>query len=490
VVTFDRNGSYPSTHRGQGSDMGFTGGLMGYFPDSPELRDAEALAKAQGVEITFAEAELGAQHPNEARIDVYGSKDSPKLSVLTFSTGGGTFQLVEMDGFQIFFEGQRKKFYLACRAGEGEREVEQTLCALGACYQKRLPDASRVTFHTIPEPGCVLFEIEAMSLRDPESLLALGVRSDVFYIRTADVLVPIPICLEPEPHFRTAAEALELAEKTGVSMADLALDYECGISGVGRGAVRDGMAYVLKVMRTAMTAPAPEDAAVNGVMQQHADQMATQLKTKPLVDAGVLNRCMVASTAVMENNNAHRIIVAAPTAGSSGVIPAAVVSVGEQMGLDDNKIVDGLLAAGLVGSFIANYATFGAEVAGCQAEVGSASCMAAAGIVQMMGGSVVEGFRAASIAMQSFLGLICDPVGGITEIPCIARNASGAAVAVMAANLALCGFDPMVPLDETVRVMLEVGQALPDELRCTCGGGLCVTPTGCKLGEIIREKSF
>ena len=153
------------------------------------------------------------------------------------------------------------------------------------------------------------------------------------------------------------------------------------------------------------------------------------------------------------------------------------------MGCSDEEIIKGLLAAGLSGAFIANQATFGAEVAGCQAENGAASAMAAAGVVELLGGSVEQGFAAASLALQNMLGLICDPVGGLTEIPCISRNVAAMSNAVMAANMVMLGFDPVIPYDETIRTMYEVGRQLPSALRCTCEGGLCVTKTA---KEIVR----
>lgn len=112
-----------------------------------------------------------------------------------------------------------------------------------------------------------------------------------------------------------------------------------------------------------------------------------------------------------------------------------------------------------------------------------ASAMAAAAVVEMLGGTVEQGFRAASLALQNMLGLICDPVGGLTEIPCISRNVAAVSNAITSANMVLLGFDPMIPLDETIQSMYEVGQMLPEELRCTCNGGLCTTPTGMCLGQ-------
>ena len=152
------------------------------------------------------------------------------------------------------------------------------------------------------------------------------------------------------------------------------------------------------------------------------------------------------------------------------------------------EIQKALLAAGLVGAFIANQATFGGEVGACQAENGSASAMAAAGLVQLMGGSVRQAFAAASLAMQNMLGLVCDPVGGRTEIPCIGRNVNAVFNAALSANMVLCGFDPVIPLDETILAMGEVGKQLPEALRCTCRGGLCTTATGRRLSEELNKK--
>ena len=164
----------------------------------------------------------------------------------------------------------------------------------------------------------------------------------------------------------------------------------------------------------------------------------------------------------------------------------------------------GLLASGLVGAFIANQASFGAEVAACQAENGSASAMAAARIVQLLtchsnhkdlpmtaqeDGNIRKGFAAASLALQNMLGLVCDPVGGLTEIPCISRNVSAMANAVQSANMVMLGFNPVIPLDETILSMYEVGQMLPAELRCTCRGGLCNTETAkCIVVKMKQSK--
>ena len=482
-VVYDRHGSYPNTHVGQGSDYGFAGGLLDLELDDPRVRDAVRLAKTRGVEIRFRVEPLSASHPNEARIDLFrGDSVEPAMSVLSFSTGGGTFRLVQMDGFPVDFDGQRRKYYLACRAA-WEKPIAQMLEDMGARFLVRCPNASALTAHTIPSGEAVLFEIEGASL--PGGKMPEIREEAILYLRAAGPVVPVPLRLEPKVPFSTAAGALAYAQQNGLtSMPRLALAYEEGLGDLSRETLLQRMETVLSAMERSMIPPPEEDPVSQFLIPRQANAIGKR-KGMPL-DMGVLNRCMEHAMAVMENGCAHHVVVAAPTAGSSGVIPASVVGVGQALGCTRAQILDALWAAGLVGAFIANQATFGAEVAGCQAEVGAAACMAAAGVVQLMGGGVQEGFQAAGIAMQSLLGLICDPVAGLVEVPCIERNATASALVIMAANMALCGVRTPIPLDETIRTMLEVGQALPASLRCTCEGGLCTTKTGREMHTRVK----
>lgn len=234
-------------------------------------------------------------------------------------------------------------------------------------------------------------------------------------------------------------------------------------------------------MEASTIAPDPNFTPVYGFLPYSCRNMEQNVGRTRQIDAGLLTGAMQAAIAVMENSCAHHIVAAAPTAGSSGVIPAAVVYAGTQMGLPKEELDRALLTAGLVCVFIANQATFGAEVGGCQAENGSASAMAAAGVVQLLGGTAEQALAAASLALQNMLGLVCDPIAGLTEIPCISRNVAAMSNAVLSANMVLLGFDPVIPLDETICAMGRIGADMPAELRCTCRGGLCRTPTGCRL---------
>jgi len=205
-----------------------------------------------------------------------------------------------------------------------------------------------------------------------------------------------------------------------------------------------------------------------------------------LIESGPLNIMIAYSTALMEVKSSMGVVIAAPTAGACGGLPGCLIGLADHSGNDD-RLIDGFWAAGLVGLFIAMGATFAAEVAGCQAETGAGSAMAAAGLVEMTGGTARQAFDAASLAMQNVMGLVCDPVANRVEIPCLSRNAAAAGNALTSANMILGGIQAVIPLDETIDTMLKVGRAIPASLRCTAIGGLSDTPTARRMENNLNH---
>ena len=192
-----------------------------------------------------------------------------------------------------------------------------------------------------------------------------------------------------------------------------------------------------------------------------------------------MTKALIYSQAVPEVNASMGVIVAAPTAGSSGVVPAVLLALEEEFGLNEKTLLDGLFTAGAVGYLLMKHASVSGAQAGCQAEVGSASAMAAAMAVAMMGGTPEQCLDAASIALSNLLGLVCDPIAGLVEAPCQSRNAVGAANAITSAEMVLSGIKAVIPFTEMMQAMYRVGCKLPSELRETALGGCAVTPTGC-----------
>jgi L-serine dehydratase len=193
-------------------------------------------------------------------------------------------------------------------------------------------------------------------------------------------------------------------------------------------------------------------------------------------------------SATMEVKSSMGVIVAAPTAGSCGALPGAVFGVAQSLNLPEDDIVKAMLAAGIIGVFIASRATFAAEVGGCMAETGSGGGMAAAAIVMMAGGTLEQSLGASSLALQNSLGLICDPIGNRVEAPCLGRNVMAATNAVACANMALSDYKHLIPLDEVIDTMKEVGDQIHNTLRCTNLGGLSITRAAKKIGQTLSEQ--
>lgn len=279
--------------------------------------------------------------------------------------------------------------------------------------------------------------------------------------------------------YSSFSDLVSAAGESG-SLAAAALAREAWESGSEPSELRAQMRETLAVMREAIERGLSGEArSRSGLVGGDAARVGAY-PGGPV--GGRFTATLAAALATAEVNAAMGRIVAAPTGGASGVLPAVLVRSAETAGLDDEALVDGLFAAAAVGGVIAARATLSGAAGGCQAEIGSAAAMAAAAVTELYGGTPDQAGHAASIALQGLMGLVCDPIGGLVEVPCVARNATGAAVALAAVELALAGVVFPVPFDEVVDAAGQVGRSLPPSLRETALGGLAVTPTGKRLG--------
>ena len=277
------------------------------------------------------------------------------------------------------------------------------------------------------------------------------------------------------------------AAAQGVTIGQLALADQAAQTETEPDILVRRMRRNLEVMQAAARDGAAKDLrSTSGLTGGDAWKMREYLARGGALCGPVGARAIAIALAVAEYNAAMGRIVAAPTAGSCGILPGAVLALLEQGLADEDAAVDGLFCAGAIGMVIANQASIAGAEGGCQAECGSASAMAAAALVQMRGGTPAMAEQAAAIAIKNQLGLVCDPVAGLVEVPCIKRNAGGVTNALTAADMALAGIVSVIPVDEVVAAMREVGESLPCALRETAQGGLAATPTG----KRIREQLF
>ncbi len=287
--------------------------------------------------------------------------------------------------------------------------------------------------------------------------------------------------------FTSGSELYQLCREHGAAISEVMLKREMELGSVSEQSVRERLARSLQIMEAAVHEPLGQPRrSLSGLIGGEAWKVYNAGKTAEgrgiaSLCGEALTRAIAYSMAVLEVNAAMGLIVAAPTAGSSGVLPGAVLSLSEICGWSETKQMDGLLNAGAIGYLLMRNATVAGAEAGCQAEVGAASAMTASAIVELMGGTPEMCFQAASLAISNLLGLVCDPIAGLVEVPCQSRNAIGVANAFTCAQLALSGITHPVPFDEMVDAMQRVGRSLPWELRESAKGGNAGTPTGCRL---------
>ncbi|NLE69424.1 MAG: L-serine ammonia-lyase, iron-sulfur-dependent, subunit alpha [Clostridiales bacterium] len=248
-----------------------------------------------------------------------------------------------------------------------------------------------------------------------------------------------------------------------------------------------GMAESFQVMKAAAQRGIEGVTSHSGMTGGDAKRLNDYLQAGQFLTDTTFLKALTYAVASNEVNAAMGLICATPTAGSCGVLPGVLLAAQDKLGLRDEDLVKALFCAGAIGYVIANNAMISGAAGGCQAEIGSASAMAAAALVELMGGSPHASAQAMAIALKNMLGLACDPLAGLVEVPCIKRNAGGAANALAAAEMALAGIDSKVPPDEVIEAMYRVGQSLPLALKETAQGGLAATETGRKWKELLWQ---
>ena len=283
---------------------------------------------------------------------------------------------------------------------------------------------------------------------------------------------------------------LAVLEEEKISIGEYALRVETEESGITRREVLARMKKSLDIMRES-TQRAQEEPiqSVSGLTGGDAYRYSSYIHNGKSILGDVLSEGVAKALSCSEMNASMSRIVACPTGGSCGIVPAVLLSVSEHFNKSEEETLMALFSAGGIGILIGSKATVSGAEGGCQAECGSAAAMAAGAVVELLGGKPEQAFHAAAMALKNVLGLVCDPVAGLVEIPCIKRNASGVANAMLCADLALSGVKSRIPFDEVIGAMFAVGKALPSALRETALGGLAATPTGKRLQKAVAKAS-
>jgi len=468
----DPNGSLATTHESQGSDMGLMGGLLGWDATDDRLPEVGNYLVKDGLSLSIEIRDIKALHPNTYQLQLDGPQGSCELTAL--STGGGMIEITKIDGKQLSVKGDYYEILIYCTDNKDIMQVINDRLA----YEDMVVHPGEETMiqvrSYIPFDKTVLKELVAMK----------GVR----LLRTIRPVLPVLSRKNMVVPFLTAGELLEFNRKAGHPLWELALIYEAQRAGIPKEEVFEKMKVLVGHMEDAVSTGISGTRYANRILHSQSPKFKEKMEQGRLLGGDLTNRIIMYTSAVMEVKSAMGLIVAAPTAGACGCIPGAVLGTARGMDLPHEQVIKALLAAGMIGIFIAQNATFAAESGGCQAECGAASGMAAAALVSLAGGSLEQALAASSLALQNSLGMICDPIANRVEAPCLGKNVMAAMNSLSCANMALAGYEHLIPLDEVIHTMNEVGASLPASLRCTALGGLSITAAARKIEKELKDK--
>lgn len=463
LVEFDRNGSLPTTHETQGSDMGLCGGLMGWEATDDRLPGSVEALREAGVRLRFETIDARDPHPNTYRLTLRNARE--RHSLVAVSTGGGMVEVVAVDGFKTSMTGDCFETLL-WMDGPGH--------GVAAELATRTPDGEVLRHEA---EGAALVEVKAPAFMDNDVIGQLRGAAGIRSVKRLSPVLPALAHKGMKVPFTTCAEMLRHDAGRNTPLWELAVEYETARGRLAEGEAVARMTEIVRTLRRSIARGVAGTHYEDRLLGPQSGAFKAGMDAGRLLPAGILNRAVLHVSALMEVKSSMGIIVAAPTAGACAALPGVVIAAGEETGSSEEAMAKALLAGGLTGVFIATNWTFAAEVGGCQAECGAASSMAAAALATLAGGTLLQSAAAASMALQNMLGLICDPVASRVEVPCLGKNVMAAANALACANMALAGYDPVIPLDEVIEAARAVGGHLPRELRCTALGGLSITPT-------------
>ena len=468
LIEYDSKGSLATTHDSQGSDMGLFGGFLGWKTYDERLVDSAKEIKKAGIKIKVEITDFKAEHPNTYKLTLKNDEESHEM--VAISTGGGMIEIVEIDHIKVSMVGDWYETLIY---------TDET-GVLNYLKKKILTDEILICEGVDTK----FIEIKSQKFLDKKCFDELSAKFKILDIKELRPVLPVLSRKRMEVPFATIDEMLKYNEDKNLDLWELAVQYESIRGNISPKDVFEKMRTIVRLMKNSISNGIKGTEFKDRILGYQSGFFKTQMENRNLLDGDILNQIILFITAMMETKSSMGVIVAAPTAGACGTIPGALLGAASMMELSEDEVTKAMLSAAMLGLFISIQATFSAEIGGCQAECGSASGMAAAGLVTLKGGNIKQAIGAASMALQNIFGMVCDPVANRVEVPCLGKNVMAASNALSCANMALANFDAVLPLGEVIEAMDKVGRSIPYELRCTALGGLSVTNTS----KILEEK--
>jgi len=467
-VRLDLSPMLRTTYRGHRTDAALIGGTIGICVSDPDIRSAIQLAHERGISTEVGFLPEG-EFPQNTVLITVTCKEGETVSVLGTSIGGGSIVISAVDGV-------------------GMKVIPEAFHVFAwstASLDGRLPELDATIQSGVSEKGfitCMTFS----TTPDAAFIDRLRALDGVYRVNEVRPVLEYGVSLPTEKKYVSCEQARLEATGSGKSLSELAVEYEMARTGFSREDIRNHMMRQLKHMKESVRLGMQDNKLLYGLASgRDAKILMKAVEEGRTISGGIIPTAAARAIGVMEHNGSMGCIVAAPTAGSSGIVPGCFITIQEEYNIPDEKIVDALFVCSFMGVIMAHRnVSFSGSVGGCQGEVGVSSAISAAGIAGLFTDDPDKVIHAMALCLKNLLGLVCDPIAGPVEIPCIKRNAVGVANAFISADMALAGIRSFIPPDEVIDALLDVEKRLPQELKCATIGGLACTRTA----KTVREK--
>lgn len=464
-------GSLASTYSFHKTDVAVVAGILGMGVDDKRIKNSIKIAKENDIKLEFGIADIKDAHPSTIII-VLKDQDDKEHIVRSATIGGGNILIETINNYPVNLDGKKNTVFGSTTISN-RNEFKVMLNDI-------LEGNSKMEAFSKINNGCFGFKanLERAFNKNEKIKLQSGEMIGECYFLEAIMNTSN----SDREFYNSIEELVNVSKINNTPIFSTVISYECEKSNRTYDEVFNEMKENYSVMKESIEKGInTESEMLANIFKGNAKKMNEYINSGGSIGGIELSKVIRSALAVMEVNGAMGKILACPTAGSAGTVPAAVITIADGNNIPMEKVVESLFTGAGLGMIIAKNATISGAVGGCQAECGVASGMAAAIITEMFGGDYSQITSALSIAIGNVLGLVCDPVAGTVEIPCIQRNVMAAANAIVSAEMALAGIDSVIPADEIVQALKEVGDLMHDSLKDTLGAGISNTPTGRRI---------
>ncbi|HEC43480.1 MAG TPA: serine dehydratase [Bacteroides sp.] len=474
TIELDKDGVWSSNYREQGTAMGMDGGLLGIEITDERIINPELIASSKGIGIEYKISSFKTDHTNTVRVTLNG-KTGKIIEIIAISTGGGMFEIREFNKHPIRLRGDSYDCLVIAASDSNQRDAIANLVS----------DKTSVNYS---DSGAELL-IQLKSPRAFEHKILDQIRSlaGIKDLILTTPIMPVVSGNESTCPFTDPESAILYAESNGLSMGKMGLIYESCRSGLSEDDLINRMKEIIRIVENGIAKGLSGTQYQDRILHQQSDLIEKASEAGMIKSGPLVNNLIANITALMEAKSALEVIVAIPTAGACGTFGGTLKAFADVNETTEKEKVLAYFAGGLAGVYFAGGPGFSAEEHGCQVETGAAACMAAAAVADISGGTAKQAFAAASMALQNSIGLVCDPVADRVEVPCLGKNVTAGMNALAASSMAVSGFDQVIPLDQVIHSVKQVGKLMPHALCNTGKGGLAVTPAALKLKENLKK---